>query len=342
MSDYNLQLNKTTDDNGKVELSIIIVSYNTAAMTHACLSAVLQSKLHHQFEIVLYDNASTDSTRELLATIDDPRIQFVFSEENHGFARGNNLAAKLCKGHKLLLLNPDTVVEEDAIAAVLKLSEQEPSAGIWGGWTKFADGTPNPTYCWANQSLWSLISQSMGLSSLFRSSYLFNPEGVGYWNTRELRKVDIVSGCFFLTTRSLWERLDGFDESFFIYGEEADFCNKARMLNYSPIVTKSAMLVHHGGASEASHAGKLIKLLAAKAELIRRYKSPPVAMIALSLLWLWPATRLIAHSLLSYLGVTNSKKASATWSAVCRARSHWWPRDAYLTVHRKLSTKPNV
>ena len=331
-----------TNEAGNIDLSIIVVSFNTAAMTHACLTAVLQSELDHQFELVLYDNASTDNTRELLATINDPRIRFVFSDVNYGFAGGNNRAAELCKGDKLLLLNPDTVVDEDAIAAVMQFSEQEPAAGIWGGWTKFADGSPNPTYCWANQSLWSLVSQSMGLSSLFRASRLCNPEGVGYWNTQSIRKVDIVSGCFFLTTRALWDQLKGFDESFFIYGEEADFCNKVKKLGYSPMVTKTAMLIHHGGASEESHAGKLIKLLAAKAELIRRYKTPLVASIALSLLWFWPASRAFAHTVLSYFGVAKSKKGKATWLAVCRARVYWWPRNAYLTVHKRLSAGSNL
>lgn len=326
---------------GKVDLSIVVISYNTAAMTRACIEAVLESKLNCLFEIVLYDNASTDNTRKLLEVIDDPRIQLVFSDKNHGFAGGNNLAVDLCQGEKILLLNPDTVVEKTAIDAVLALSEQEPTAGIWGGWTTFADGSPNPTYCWANQSLWSLASQSIGLSSILRSSRLFNPEGVGYWNTRSIRTVDIVSGCFFLTTRSLWERLNGFDESFFIYGEEADFCNKARRLGYSPMVTKAAMLVHHGGASEESHAGKLIKLLAAKAELIRRYQPATLAPIALGLLCMWPASRALAHTLLSQLGFEKSKKGKSTWRAVWRARSDWLPPDAYLTVHQVLLAKPS-
>lgn len=338
----NQELTADRNSRNTVELSIIVVSFNTAEMTYACLSAALKSNLDCQFEIVLYDNASTDNTRELLKTIDDPRVKFVFSNENHGFARGNNLAAELCNGEKLLLLNPDTVVEETAIAAVMKLSEQEPQAGIWGGWTKFADGSPNPTYCWANQSMWSLISQTLGLSSLFRTSRLFNPEGVGYWNTQSIRKVDIVSGCFFLTTRSLWERLSGLDESFFIYGEEADFCNKAVKLNYTPMVTKSAMLVHHGGASEESNAGRLIKLLAAKAELIRRYKSAMLAPLELGLLSLWPASRALAHAILSQLGVEESNNGRSTWATVWRARSDWLPPDAYLTVHQTLIKKPKT
>src|SRR5690606_35725860 len=116
-----------------------------------------------------------------------------------------------------------------------------------------------------------------GLSSLFRGSSLFNPEGYGGWKRDTVREVDIVSGCFFLIRRELWERLGGFDPAFFMYGEEADLCLRARKLGARPMVTPEATIVHYGGASERVRADKMVRLLQAKALLIRRHWGPVAA-----------------------------------------------------------------
>lgn len=275
------------------------------------------------FEVLIIDNASTDGSPEMLNAIEDERVKVRMSEENLGFAGGNNVVLEDAQGQFFLLLNPDTVVENDSVAELLSFATKNPGAGIWGGTTYFEDGSLNPTYCWNNQSVWSLLCQALGLTSLFRSNRLFNPEGVGFWNTEAEREVDIVSGCFFLTRQSLWRELNGFDQSFFMYGEEADFCNRAMRLGHSPKITSKAKIVHHGGASERIRSQKLIRLLKSKMMLIERHFNPTLRWLGLRLLAAWPASRLLAHEMLSLLGRQSSKEHSKAWRIVWQDRANW-------------------
>ena len=119
-------------------------------------------------------------------------------------------------------------------------------------------------------TLWSVFCNATGLNRL-QKSRLFNSEGYGGWDRNSTRTVDIVSGCFFLTDRALWEQLQGFDPTFFMYGEEADFCLRARQIGAQPMIAPTATIVHYGGVSEPDQADKHIKLLAGKVTLMTRH-----------------------------------------------------------------------
>ena len=209
------------------QLSIIIVSYNTRDITLACLESVYAQTRETSFEVIVLDNASSDGSADAIAGR-FPQVRLIRHPINLGFAGGNNLAAKDAAGEFLLLLNPDTVVLNGAIDTLMAFARANPGAGIWGGRTVFADGTLNPTYCWKRQTAWSAFCCGTGLSSLFRGSRVLDPEAMGAWNRDQAPEVDIVSGCFLLITRALWDTLGGFDPAFFMYGEEADMCLRAR------------------------------------------------------------------------------------------------------------------
>jgi N-acetylglucosaminyl-diphospho-decaprenol L-rhamnosyltransferase len=133
-----------------------------------------------------------------------------------------------------------------------------------GGRTVFADRTLNSTSAWRFMSIWSLFTQAFGLAKVFDSSDFFNHEGYGGWGRDEVREVEIVTGCFLLIDRELWEQLHGFDESFFMYGEEADLCYRAKSYGAKPLVTPNATIVHYGGASETARAQKIVRLFTGK------------------------------------------------------------------------------
>lgn len=308
------------------EVSILMVSYNTRNMTlEAIRSAHEETRTPH--EIIVVDNASTDGSPEAIAER-FPDLQVMAETENHGFARANNLAAREARGRFLLLLNPDTVVLDGAIDRLIAFALSRPEARIWGGRTLFADRSLNPASCWAAMSLWSLISQATGLNSLFRQSGLFNPEGYGRWRRDTEREVDIVSGCFFLIERAFWERLDGFDPSFVMYGEEADLCLRARAIGARPRITPEAQIIHHAGASETVRAAKMVRLLRAKATLIRRHFSPRNRKIGLVLLSVWPRSRMLAFGLLTWMfGAERHREKYENWREVWTRRAEW--REGY-------------
>ncbi|AGF79900.1 putative glycosyltransferase [Desulfocapsa sulfexigens DSM 10523] len=305
-------------------LSILVISYNTCELTLKALDSVFAvDSVHLPFEVIVLDNNSTDNSAEEIHNAFQGRVHLITNKENIGFAGGNNEAAKVATGEYLLLLNPDTLVLDQAIEKLLSFAKDHSEAKIWGGKTCFADGTLNPSSCWQRQTLWSLFSQVVGLSSLFRRTNIFNPEGIGGWNREGIRTVDIVSGCFLLIKRDFWNEMGGFNSDFFMYGEEADLCLRAKRKGARPMVTSDATIVHYGGASETIRSDKLVRLVKAKGLLIRRHFSPVTVPLGVAMLAGWPLSRYLIHGLLTFLGKKKSEESKEVWGAVWRRRKEW-------------------
>jgi len=307
-----------------ITLSIIVVSYETREMTLECLRSVFAETRETEFELLVVDNASSDGSADAIEAEFGDRVRLIRSVENLGFAGGNNLAAEEARGELFLLLNPDTVVLRRAIDRLVAFARERPQAGIWGGRTVFADGTLNPASCWRRMTLWGLLSCAAGLSSVFRSSPIFNPEAYGGWARDAIRQVDIVSGCFLLIRRSLWEELAGFDRAFFMYGEEADLCLRARRLGARPVVTPEATIIHYGGASERVPADKIVRLLRAKGLLIDRHMGWGRRRASHLLLGAWPLTRSLYARIRRGVDRRAVERSSAdAWALVWRRRREW-------------------
>ena len=166
-----------------------------------------------------------------------------------------------------------------------------------GGVTVFRDGSLNPASCWRMMTPWSLFSSTVGLARLFPNSDLFNREAIGGWRRDSVREVDIVVGCLMLVPTELWRRLGGFDERFFMYGEDADLCLRARALGYQPMITPDATIMHLVGASTKRHADKVCAVMQAKSTLIRRHWPRWLVPLGIAQLWLWGLARGLASAL---------------------------------------------
>lgn len=305
-------------------LSILVVSYNTKRLTLECLASVFEQTRLTPFELIVWDNASSDGSPEAIGEAYGTRVQLVKSDENLGFAAANNRAAEIATGDHLLLLNPDTVIFDGAIDVLAAFADRFPGCGIWGGRTLFKDGSLNSSSCWSRQTVWSLFCQATGLSVVFKRTGVFNPEGMGGWNREGVRAVDIVSGCFLMITSEMWAALGGFREEFFMYGEEADLCLRARKLGAQPMVTSEATIVHYGGASERVFADKLVRLLKAKGLLIDMHFPPTARQIGRWLLFLWPVRRYCIHAVLAAGGRRASIEARDAWLEAVRRYRDWW------------------
>ena len=323
--------------NAHVDVSILVVSYNTCHMTAAALDSVMAETLVTSYEIIAIDNASNDGSSAMLAN-HPAKPQVLALKDNIGFARANNVAAKLARGRYLLLLNPDTVVTDGAIDKLVAFAQANPKARIWGGRTAFADGTLNPSSCWGRMTPWNLFCRATGLTSIFPNMQIFNGEALGGWQRDSVRNVDIVSGCFFLIEKVLWDGLKGFDPLFFMYGEEADLCLRARAFSARPMITPAASIVHYGGASERARANKMVKLLAAKSSLIARHWHPLLVPAGQLLLASWPLSRAIATGLIATLsGSADKQDVAAAWRQIWSRRHQWYrgyaqPNPAALTT----------
>ncbi len=251
------------------EVSIILVSYNTASYIQTALNSLIQETVLTSYEIIVVDNASSDNSVAVLQQL--PQVKLIQSEKNLGFAGGVRLGVQAAKGNYLLLLNPDTVILNAAVDRLVTFARAHPRNGIWGGVTLNKDLSLNSQHAWSRPTITSLLFSAIGLSKLFSQTCLFNYANYGCWQRDSVKSVDIISGCFFLTSRELWDKLDGLDASFFMYAEEADYCLRAKQLGYQPIVTPEATIIHHGGVSHSHFSGKMIKLLKGKVELIHRH-----------------------------------------------------------------------
>jgi GT2 family glycosyltransferase len=202
------------------------------------------------YEVIVVENASADGSAELVRD-EFPSFRLIALEENT-VAAGSNLGVRAAEGEHILLLNPDTELVGDVLDALLRYARAHPEAGLVGGRTLTPDGELDAGSCWGAQSLWSLTCFATGLSTILRGSRLFNPESLAGWRRDSPREVDVVTGCLCLARRTVWEELGGFDEAFFMYGEDADLSARAHKLGYHPAITPEAVIIHHVGASSLS------------------------------------------------------------------------------------------
>lgn len=272
------------------EITVIIISYKTRDLTVRAVETLIANSPGVAMRIVLFDNASGDGSAEAVAA-QFPQVEVVAHPDNIGFARANNEVAATATTEWLLLLNPDTETHRDAIANLLRFGKQHRGAGIVGGRTVYPDGSLNPASCWQRMTPWTLLTSALGLSRAFPRSRLFNPEAIGGWKRDTVREVDIVVGCFLLIRTALWRELGGFDPRYFMYGEDADLCLRARALGYRPMITPDAEIMHLVGASTANRAGKAVAVLRAKVTLIRDHWPAWQVPIGIGLMWLTAAMR---------------------------------------------------
>lgn len=250
------------------DLSVLIVSYQTRALTLEAIASAL-AQTGPTIEVIVVDNASTDGSAQAIADR-FAEVTVLAQTRNLGFARACNLAARRARGEYLLLLNPDTCACPGAFAALTDAARRRPQAGIWGGRILDPRGHPDPRSCAGRPSLWSVLSQAAGLATLWPQSRLFNPEALPGWARDSLREVAVVVGCFLLIRRDFWHALGGFDPAYFMYGEDVDLCLRAARAGARPLITPDAVIVHAAGASQPQTARE-VQVLAGRIRTLRRH-----------------------------------------------------------------------
>ncbi len=313
---------ETLSDDTDIDLTIIIVSYNTRELLLRCLQTVYEETSTVKFEVIVYDNASSDGSVEAVR-LQFPKASLISCDENLGFARANNEAAKLACGKWLLLLNPDTEVYDRAIDRIVAFGEDNLDAGIYGGRTVFPDGSLNIASCWNKMTLWSVFCHAVGLTAALKRTWLFDTEAIGSWKRDTVRHVDIVVGCFLLIKSSLWDELCGFDEKYWMYGEEVDLCHRARKVGYHPLITPGATIMHLVGATSASNTDKVLLVAKARVTLIRAHWSAMSRSAGVALMWFWAASRLLVCTVLDKALPAKFSSHKAKWRRIWLGRHDW-------------------
>lgn len=300
---------------GRRTISVVVVSYNVRDWIVRCLGSLAASTAH-DLDIVVVDNASSDDSADTVAAA-YPEATVIRNARNVGFGRAVNQGAEVAKGDYLLLLNPDGWVEPGGLDALVAFAESNPQYVIVGGRTITPDGDLDPRSCWAAPSLWSLASNALMLSTLRPGSPLLDPEAMGDYGRDEPRAVDIVTGCLLLTRLADWRALGGFDERFFMYGEDAELCLRAAAeTGRACAVTPDATMVHAVGASSATRPDKIELLLAGKVTLVRTVWGPFRGRLGTGLIVAGVGVR-------AGLGRFGVNTRGAAWDEVWKRRHRW-------------------
>jgi len=251
-----------------VDVSILVVSYNTRELTLDCLRSVPAAAARTAHEIIVLDNASTDGSADAIEQ-EFAAVRLIRADRNLGFGAGVNRAATEARGLYLLLLNPDMVLTAGCVDRMVSFARVRPEFGIYGGRTLQPDRSLEPSSCWGLPSMWSMLCFATGLSTVAKHSRVFNPESLGSWQRDSTRPVGMVTGCLLLIRRKLFESMGGFDDKYFMYGEDADLNVRVREAGYRPVLVHTAEAVHLVGAASASTSLRRVMILRARVSYIR-------------------------------------------------------------------------
>ncbi len=229
----------------KIDLSIIIVSWNVRELLRECLLSIQNSKQDLSYEIIVIDNASTDNTREMLEQ-DFPNLDVEYNKVNEGLAKPWNRAAEKSKGEYLLFLNDDTKIFDHVLDKCVTELKSDNNIGVLGCKIKNPDNSIQlsvrrfPTV-W-NQAV--ILSKLHNIFPSLIRSYMMTD-----FDYNKSQNVDQVMGAFFLLPRTVFEKINGFDEEFFIWFEEVDVCRRVYDAGYVVRYFADASIIHYGGAS---------------------------------------------------------------------------------------------
>ncbi len=233
-----------------VDLSIIIVSYNTKGLLLECLSSIQKHTKEVSYEVIVVDNASKDGSVAALQKLEvaGKKLQVIANKENWGFGAANNQGMKKAKGRYILLLNSDTKLIENSLLSMVMFMDEHPKVGIASCKLVNADGTLQTTGGFfptlPRVFLWATLIDDVPFVGDFFGSY--HPHKLFYSKERPL---DWVTGAFFLARREVTSEIGLFDERFFLYVEEVEYCMRTRSKGWEVWYVPQTKIIHFGGAS---------------------------------------------------------------------------------------------
>ena len=231
-----------------VKLSVIIVNYNVKHFVEQCLFSVYKASEGIKVEIFVVDNNSVDGSTTLIKE-KFPEAILIKNKINTGFSIANNQAIKLAKGEYVLLLNPDTVVQEDTFTKIINFMDATPDAGGLG--VKMLDGQGN----FAPESKRGLPTPEVafykmfGFAKFFPKSKKFGKYHLSYLPENEINSVDVLSGAFMLIRKSVLDKIGNLDETFFMYGEDIDLSYRITKAGYKNYYFPKTQIIHYKGES---------------------------------------------------------------------------------------------
>lgn len=231
-----------------MKLSVIIVNYNVEYFLEQCLYAVRKAMQYVDGEVFVVDNNSIDGSNRMVKA-KFPEVKLIANTDNLGFSSANNQGIRLAKGEYVLLLNPDTVVEDDTFSKVVGFMDEHPEAGALG--VKMLDGSGNflPESKRGLPTPAAAAYKMFGLSKLFPRSKRFAYYHLGYLDENKIHEVEILAGAFMLLRKKVLDEIGLLDESFFMYGEDIDLSYRIIKAGYKNYYFPETRIIHYKGES---------------------------------------------------------------------------------------------
>ena len=231
-----------------IDLSIVIVNYNVCYFLEQCLNSIFTKDSTLSLEVFVVDNNSVDQSMSMVKT-KFPQVKCIENKENLGFSRANNQAIEISKGKYILLLNPDTVLEENTLQICFDFMENKENAGALG--VRMIDGKGNflPESKRGFPSPMVSFYKIFGLSRLFPKSKIFGKYHLGYLNENEINEVDVLSGAFMFMRKKTIHEVGSLDNAFFMYGEDIDLSYRIQLGGYKNFYLPTTKIIHYKGES---------------------------------------------------------------------------------------------
>ncbi|MEM6506645.1 MAG: glycosyltransferase family 2 protein [Planctomycetota bacterium] len=263
------------------QISVLIVGYNTRDLVLDCLDGLYQHTQGLPFEVLFVD-CSDDGSEQAIRE-KEPRVRVIDNQENLGYGRGNNFLARHARGEYLLLLNPDTLIKDNAIGELYRFAQSNPEGGAWGGVTRLASGAIDPGCQQLKPSLFTMFLLTIGLGVFVKPSIeAARSEGT---------QVHSLSGAFMMMPKALWDKLGGFDESFFMYCEETDLCHRVQQSGRRVLITPRSSIVHLVGSGSSKSPKRMLALTRGAMHFTRKHHGPVYTFFDGIVRWLYSASR---------------------------------------------------
>lgn len=252
-----------------IDISVIIVSWNAKTYLLDCLQSIFSETISHQIEIIVVDNLSTDgSSKEV--KINFPNVKLIQNNSNMGFAAANNIGIKCSTGRYLCLVNSDIKILDRCLDRMCDYMDKNPSAGMLGPKILNRDMSQQKS-CRQFPTLWNNFSPAIGLDKIFPNLNIFSGEQILIAGD-DVHNVDVLSGCLMMVRRNALDEVGLFDEIFFIYSEDVDWCKRFWDMNWKVIFYPHAKAIHYGGGSSTNEPVRFsVEQLKAKLQYWRKH-----------------------------------------------------------------------
>ena len=232
-----------------MKLSVIIVSYNVKDYLKQCIRSIYRSDLDaNLFEIIIIDNDSHDGTvKEIKDNFDDIIIKK--NKKNYGFSKAVNSGLKIAKGEFVCILNPDIIIQEDTFSTLINFCEQKKNIGCVGPKILNVDGTIQHSCKRSFPTPFNAIPRLFSLDKIFPNSKLFGKYNLTYLDINKHHKIDVISGACMFLPKKIINSVGFFDEKFFMFGEDIDYCRRIKELGYDIFYNPDTEIIHYKGES---------------------------------------------------------------------------------------------